>query len=375
MLEYQISENIQEQLIKNPYNTIREYAEIRLTKVGRKLFSYLSLQPVSLVAPDIPVDEEKTRANMHFLILGPPSSGKTSSLRLVRDTVPNPYIFQDVTAAKLAMDLYGRENISLLCTDVDTIFRDMELVKLIESAIGEEHSILRFNMRTTSNFDVNATFSGCGVFESLRDNIRHGFLQRTIPIVIFHSKEEKALIGQSIKDGMFSNRQKISFMDIKWYYDQIFQIQRGHNEDFPKIDGYHVDKKVMDELYRVWLELLDKNNFPDDQYLTREFNSIIKYMCVSAMLNIFTREIVNSNSQRLIVPNRADIELAKSLFNNEIKVKYNIMTLNHMAGNIKREHAIKFYEYVRDNPDIAQEYKQIGKIFAEQKIDKRIKEN
>ena len=73
-LNYIYRKNIeQEQLIKNPYNTIREYAEIRLTKVGRKLFSYLSLQPVSLVAPDIPVDEEKTRANMHFLILGHPS--------------------------------------------------------------------------------------------------------------------------------------------------------------------------------------------------------------------------------------------------------------------------------------------------------------
>ena len=161
-------------------------------------------------------------------------------------------------------------------------------------------------------------------------------------------------------------------MDIKWYYNQIFEIQKNHNETFPKIDGYHVDKKFMDELYRSWLEILDKNNFPDDQYLTREFNSLIKYMCVSAMLNIFNRELVKSNNQRLIVPNRIDVELAKSLFNNEMSVKYNIMTLSNMANNIKREHAIKFYEYVRDNDNIAHEYKQIGKIFAEQKIEKKI---
>ena len=46
-----------EELIKNPFNSIREYAENRLIKVGRKVFSYLALQPVSLFAPPIPNKE------------------------------------------------------------------------------------------------------------------------------------------------------------------------------------------------------------------------------------------------------------------------------------------------------------------------------
>lgn len=374
MLEYKISPDVEEQILKNPYNSIREYAEIRLTKVGRKVFSYLALQPISLVAPDIPVEEHFTRANMHFLLLGPPSSGKTSSCLLMRDVSPQSYLFQDVTPAKLTMDLMGKEKVSMICTDVDTIFRDMELIKLIEGVIGEEHMVARFNMRSSANFQTDATFLGCGVFESLRDNIRHGFLQRTIPIVLFHTKEEKVLIVQSIKEGMFKNRQKYSFMDIKWYYNQIFEIQKGHNEKFSKIDNYYIDDKTKDELFRAWMEVMDHNNFPDDQYLTREFYSIMKYVCASAMFNIFQREIVKSNNQRLIVPNRHDIELAKSLFNNEMKVKYNILSLNQMVSNIKREHAIKFYEWVRDNDQMAFEYKQIGKIFAEQKIEKKIRE-
>lgn len=373
-IEYKVEPDTEEQLLKNPYNVIREYAEIRLTKVGRKVFSYLALQPISLVSPDIPVEEHFTKANMHYLLLGPPSSGKTSSVLLTRDISPQNHLFQDTTAAKLTMDLMGKDKIALLCTDVDTIFRDMELIKLIEGVIGEEHMVARFNMRTSASFQTDAVFLGCGVFESLRENIRHGFLQRTVPIVLFHTKEEKVLIVQAIKEGMFKNRQKYSFMDIKWYYKQIYSIQKGHNDKFSKIDGYLVDEKVKDELFRSWMEVMERNAFPEDNYLTREFYSIMKYACVSAMLNLFNREIVKNKDQRLIVPNRHDIELAKSLFNNEMKIKYNILTLHQMATNTKREHAIKFYEWVRDNDNIAYEYKQIGKIFAEQKIEKKIKE-
>ena len=182
------------------------------------------------------------------------------------------------------------------------------------------------------------------------------------------------LIVQAIKDGMFATGQKMSFMDIKWFYNKIAEVQKNHNDKFPKIDGYLVDDKVKNELFRAWIEIMEKNQYPEDQYLTREFYSIMKYMCNSAILNMFNREIVKQNQQRLIVPNRHDIGLAKSLFNNEMKAKYNILTLSQMASNIKRENAIKFYEYVRDNDEISYEYKQIGKIFAEQKIEKKIRE-
>ncbi|MEK6878938.1 MAG: hypothetical protein AABY22_04985, partial [Nanoarchaeota archaeon] len=195
-----------------------------------------------------------------------------------------------------------------------------------------------------------------------------------VPLVIYHTKEEKALIGKAIKDGMFTNTQKMSFMDIKWYYKRIAEVQKGHNEKFPKIDNYIVEEKTKEELFRAWMEIMEKNQYPDDQYLTRELYSIMKYMCNSAVLNMFNREIVNQNGQRCIVPNKVDIELAKALFNNEMKAKYNILTLSIMASNIKRENAIKFYEYVRDNDEISHEYKQIGKIFAEQKIEKKFKE-
>ena len=89
---------------------------------------------------------------------------------------------------------------------------------------------------------------------------------------------------------------------------------------------------------------------------------------------MFNRDVSKQNGQRVIVQNRQDIELAKSLFNNEMEAKYNILTLSMMASNIRRENAIKFYDYVRNNDAISHEYKQIGKIFAEQKIEKKIKE-
>ena len=163
-------------------------------------------------------------------------------------------------------------------------------------------------------------------------------------------------------------------MDVKWYYKRIAEIQKGHDEKFPRIEGYLVEEKVKEELFRAWMEIMERNQYPEDQYLTRELYSIMKYMCNSAILNMFNREIINRNGQRMIVPNKTDIELAKSLFNNEMKAKYNILTLSQMATNIKRENAIKFYEYVRDNDEISHEYKQIGKIFAEQKIEKKLKE-
>ena len=373
-LEYQVNPDIEEQLIRNPYNCIRDYAESRLIKVGRKLYSYLALQPISLFAPDIPNKDGFSKPNLNFLLLGPASSGKTTTLLLMRDICYNPYLFQDVTGAKIVQDLLGKDKTSLLCTDVDTIFRDPELIKILEGVVGEESMINRLNMRSSASFTTNAVFLGCGLFESLRENIRYGFLQRMIPLVIYHTKEEKVLIVQAIKDGMFTNSQKMSFMDIKWYYKKIAEIQKNHNDKFPRIEGYLVDEKVKNELFRAWLEIMEKNQYPEDQYLTREFYSIMKYMCNSAILNMFNREVSKQNGQRVIVPNRQDIELAKSLFNNEMEAKYNILTLSMMASNIRRENAIKFYDYVRNNDAISHEYKQIGKIFAEQKIEKKIKE-
>ena len=371
-LEYKINPDVEEQLIKNPFKTICDWAENRVYLTGGKVFQFYALQPISLMSPDISTIGYPIRTNFHTLLIAPPGSGKSSLVRLLRDVTYSPFMFQDLTGARAIEELFGKNDVSLICGDVDTIFGDMELIKILEGIL-EEKRIDRFNMRRDRSFDTNAIFVGACIPNSLRRNIKFGFIQRMVPFVFFHTKEEQIRIGELITNKMFIDENHISFLDIKYYYKKIQEIQKEQNEKFSKIDGYIVNDNIKRTLQQRWKHIFELP-FPEDSYFTRELQSPFRYICCSAMLNIFNREIVKSDGKRFIVPNDIDLSLAEKLFSIEMKMKFHIMVLDKMVNDAQGKDVLRLYERISGDTKLDYEFKQVGKIFIEQKLNKKIKE-
>ena len=114
--------------------------------------------------------------------------------------------------------------------------------------------------------------------------------------------------------------------------------------------------------------------FPEDSYLTRDIQSPYRYLSCSAMLNIFNREIIKQDGQRLIVPNDMDLELTEKLFSIEMKMKFHIMTLNNWVNNAHGKEVLRLYEMISNDNKLGYEFKQIGKIFVEEKLNKKLKD-
>lgn len=370
--DYKINPSVEEQLIRNPYKTICDWAENRIHLTGGKVFQFLSLQPISLVSPDIMTVGYPIRTNFHTLLIAPPSSGKTSCSRLFKDITYNPFMFQDLTGARVIEELYGKSDVSLICGDVNTIFADMELVKVLEGIL-EEKTVARYNMRKDRAFDTNAIFMGACLPQSLRRNIKFGLIQRMVPFVFFHTKEEQIKIGEMITNKMFNDESNISFLDIKYYYKKISDIQKEQNEKFVKIDGYLVSDQAKAKLQSRWKQIFELP-FPEDSYFTRELQSPFRYLCCSAMLNLFNREVVKQDGKRLVVPNATDLELAEKLFSIEMKMKFHIMVLDKMVNDSQGKDVLRLYERISTDSKLDFEFKQVGRIFVEDKLNKKLKE-
>lgn len=371
-LEYKISPDVEEQLIKNPHKTICDWAENRVYLTGGKVFQFLSLQPISLISPDISTIGYPIRTNFHILLIGPPSSGKSSLVRLLRDVTYNPFMFQDLSGARAIEELFGKNDVSLICGDVNTIFGDMELIKILEGIL-EEKRVDRYNMRRDRGFDTNAIFLGACLPQSIRKNIKLGFIQRMVPFIFFHTKEEQIRIGEMITNKMFIEENHISFLDIKYFYKKIHDIQKEQNDKFSKIDGYLVNDIVRNKLKTRWKQIFELP-FPEDNYFTRELQSPFRYLCCSAMLNIFNREITRHEGKRLIIPNNTDLEIAEKLFSIEMKMKFHIMVLDKMVNDAQGKDVLRLYERISQDSKLDYEFKQVGKIFVEEKLNRKIKE-
>lgn len=370
MQEQKLKE-LNEEILKNPYNTIKDWAEERLKLTGEKVFQFSALQPISLIAPDIPAGDYSIRTNIHLLLIAPSGSGKSTALRMQKDITYNPFKFKDITGARAIEELSGKNNVSMICDDVETMFKDMDLIKIMEGALGEEKEISRHTMRSSRQLDINSTFIGGCLPYSLKKNIKQGLIQRMIPIVLFHSKNEQMEIGKHISSSIFSNNSKISRMDIADYYQKIYNIQKGRDEQNKKIDGYVVSEEQKKVFQKLWVKIFDLN-FPEDSYFNRELHSPFRYLCCSAMLNYFNREIVVENGKSLIIPNDQDLQLSKKLFKIEMIMKYHIMRLDSLVDDAKGKDVLRLYEQIQDSGDLAYEVKQIGKIFLDSKLKQRI---
>jgi|SRR3990167_371678 len=351
----QESIELNKDIVKNPYYAILNWAENRVKLVGNKVFRIASLMPVSLIMPDFPYEDGTIKSNINLLLLAPSGSGKTSSSSIFSDITYNPFDFTRVTSPRFEEEMFGKQDASLICGEMSIIAKDPNLIKTMEGVLGEEKSIKAFTMRKTRDFSVNAIFFGCGIPNQLTRYLRFGFIQRTVPLVLFHTEEEKRVIAEWINKSMFAERQdRITIEDVKNYYKKIWNIQRNKDSEFQPVKGFILDKKFKEEMFKTWLELTELP-FPEDSYLLRENHSAYRYMCASAMLNLFNRKIEDNK----IVPNDFDMEVAKTLLKTEVTMKFRIMQLDKMIREEKD--VIRLYKTIVNSD----EYDFISKKIAE----------
>jgi len=348
--------------MENPYHEIVNWAESRVKLVGKKVFQFAALQPVSLIMPDFPYEDGTIKSNINFLLLAPSGSGKTTCAQMFSEITYQPFDFNSITSARFEEEMYGKKEVSLICGELATIARDPILIKTMEGVLGEEKKLSRFTMQKTRSSSVNAVFFGAGIPNQITKYLKFGFVQRTVPLVLFHTPEEKVTISKWINDSMFRARSEhISLDQIHQYYQRLWDIQKNKNNDFPPITGFVVDKKIRDAMFAHWQYLNDSLLFPNDTYLIRENHSGYRYICASAMLELFSRKIENNE----IVVTQHDLERAKNLLTIEMQMKCNILNLDKIMR--EQNDVVRLYKSVVENEELDYSVRKLGELMMKER--------
>ena len=169
---------------------------------------------------------------------------------------------------------------------------------------------------------------------------------------------------------MFNTNPKVVHsVQIKEFYQKIYNIQKGNDDEFEPVEGYIVDEKFKDKIYEKHREL--SSPFKNEQYLVTELQSGFRYMCNHAMLNIFNRKIEDRGFARRIVIEEEDFEIAKNLMEMEMRMKFFIYTSNRAVKT--STNVLQLYNSILNNTEMDVTYKNIARIFLEEAIGKRIK--
>jgi len=362
-----------EEIKKDPYNYIISHYENLYHHIGGKVWSLISLMPVSLIIPKIPRNGKGIKQKISCLILAPPGYGKTSIAELFEKITYNPIFTERVTLSRLNHEIRklckGDDDLelviprlSLIVSDVATIFMDENLIKFVEGILGEEGTISNATMRN-KNDKMKQEVDGIGFFsgtpENISDNrIQRGLLARVSPLLIFHSEEEHEEIIDSVNKGIGNDSQEEQTDIIKNYYQELLDIQEGRHKEINPIEGYIIDEDLKMEI-REYIKPLVKKIF--SKYgiaMVRELEETYRFTIAHSFLNIFNREIKNNK----LVITREDVEVAKGLIKREIHTKAMIMKCIEQLDyfNIKTRDQLREWEKryrEREKKDIPQSTK------------------
>lgn len=327
-----------EEIKKDPYKFVCDYAEEIYPFAGRKVFEVAALMPPSLILPDIPYRGKKIRSNINLLILANPGAGKSELAKLFSKVTYNPINYRSVTSAKLTAEIHKNPLFSLIVEDFATMSRDPILIKVIESIIGDEKRIQRATMKS----DIDTPTDGIGMIagtpENLSEYLSGGLIFRIVPKIILHNEEQHSKIGEIIaesicENGDFGVRESI----IKSYYEDLFKIQLGEGEIDP-IMGYNIPKEIKSDLYKKW----DKYTIRINRELNTNFNwfrslqESFRFLISHAFLNVYNRELKKEAGGNILSVNREDYEVALKLMKGDLVVKGKLLSLENFLKSISK---------------------------------------
>ena len=343
--EIEIDENIK----KDPYNYICNYYESLLPFIGKKVFSILSLVPVSLIIPKIPRGKKKIKQKINLLLLSSPGSGKSSIAEEFEKITYFPLSTKKITPARLYHEIKKRADgkLSLIIEDIAEIFSDDVLIKLLEGILGEEGSISRDTMRNIKDEETKKKIDAIAYLSGTPENIaekriRDGLLMRTSPQIIFYSLEEHKKILDFVADSMGKIEKNITQNNIKGFYRDLYKIQDGTHDSLSPIEGYIIPKEINDEVKLFIQPLVEPIFLRWGISNVRELEEMYRFMCAYSFLNIYNREI----KENKLVITKEDLEVAKKLIKRELRTKNIILSCIERVDyyNIKTRQQLREWE-------------------------------
>jgi hypothetical protein len=331
--------DLRQKIRKDPHNFIMSWMEKNLLHVGQRVMKLLSLQPCSLILPDIPFNSSNVRASFNILFLAPPSAGKSTCCKKYEqiligecEATYNPYSIRKVTSAKLSEDLASFNLFTLILEDFSQIGNDYDVVKVIEGAVGDEKNIRKSTMREEINKVTQGVGLMCGTWSDLSRYLEYfktGLLFRFVLLFLDLTSNQKEEIGRYINSGINNKTDSTdTFLKdrvVREYYEELFKIMGGKHEKIEQIKGYYFSEHIKSEIYNLWLSIVndlekDFNGKIEFQF-NRELHEAYRFLISSALLNVFNRKIDNG----IIHPKEHDLNLAKDIMIENLRNKVAIL--------------------------------------------------
>ena len=351
-------DQLPQELIRSPYRYIREYYEKIYPFMGSKVFSVLSLVPVSLILPKISRNKTKFRSRIHFLLLSGLGSGKSSIAREFEKITFEPMHFEYITDARLYYELSQKDRVSLIVSDVARIFADPLLTKQMENIL-EEGIISRNTMRNKkegeTKKDIEAVAYLSGTPENINNRvIRDGMLSRVSPLISFHSQSEHEYILDYVNKEVGTNGTE-TFNYIPYYYKELLKIQNGEHSIYSPITGYIIPDSIKDQMLPFIKPLVNPSFQKFGVQAIRELEEAYRFMIAHAFLNVFNRRVEGGN----IVVTEEDFRVAKFLIKREISTKHKIISCINAIDAFNLRTVYDLRDWV--NRQKSMEKKEIGK--------------
>ncbi|MCX6748690.1 MAG: hypothetical protein NT076_03725 [Candidatus Pacearchaeota archaeon] len=343
-----MTDQIKEQIRKNPYYFIKEFYEKVYMHMGREVFSTLALVIPSLILPPIPHEHAREiKPSINFLLITPPGNAKSSLSETFEKLAYNSMPFEAITDAKFYDIIKKKDFVSICVGDVFKIFSDKILSKTMENVLGDEQKLSRMTMRTDSNEKkIRAVAFLAGTPNTLTTIISEGMIFRTAVCLIFHTPEEHEKVGEFVNDGAF--KEKVGSKEeeeIMQFYFDLLQIQLEKGE-IPRINGYIVSQAQKDKILRAWKPLVKPITRRTKFSFFRELHQAYRYMCAHAFLNIFNKEERGMVKGDKLVIEDVDVDVAVALMTRELETKFEILSSNKVVSEEKLKTSKDLAEFV-----------------------------
>ena len=317
---------IPQELYFSPYTYIRKHYEEMYPCMGGKVFSILSLVPVSLIIPKIPRKNKEIKQRINLLLLSNTGSAKSSLALEFEKITYNPVSSRKKTIARFFYDLkkIGDKPLSIIIEDIAVWLNDEEMIKLLEGILGEEEILERDTMRNIKdkNKKIQAVAYLSGTPENISDHkIRTGLLGRTCPLIVYHTQEEHEKILDFINDSMGKTDKLTDSEEIKAFYDVLYKIQNGENNEIDPIVGYIIPDEIKEEIKGFIKHLVKDIFLKHGITFAREAEEVYRFLCSHAFLKIFSKNKKGLIKENKLIIDQDDLNIAKSLIKREIITK------------------------------------------------------
>lgn len=312
-----------DELLENPLKYISNYYESIYPNIGKKVFYLLSLVPVSLITPKIPRGKKDIKQKISILLISNSGTGKTSLAEEFEKITYNPLFVEHLTEARMNYEMRGKKRVSLIVSDIATMFSNDTIVKMVEGALGEEGVIGRNTMKNRDE-DMRERIDAVSYLSGTPENITKeiigwGLLGRTSPLLINHSEQEHDAILDFVNDEMgVETEHTLNY--IPHFYNELLKIQEG-NHRIPKINGYIIPKDIKDEIKSFIKPLVRPAFVRWGVNAVRETEEVYRFLVSHAFLNIF-RKYENGliHGDKIVIDSK-DLKVAKYLIKREVATK------------------------------------------------------